>query len=197
MTNALASSPRPSRPVRPAPPARDFSWLGARLVALDPARTAGRSGRSGREGSGSAGGERVRSYRAEAVAVGTVHGGRVAVQLGSHEAPSRRLALRWLREQARRIADGLDPDPRASTWVPAGALVPLPELSADVPTELRRWCGDEERQRAASDLLAEGLPFHLAVADHTGSYALSVRPVGAADAYPDPVPSAATPARVR
>ncbi|WP_406000453.1 hypothetical protein [Streptomyces sp. NBC_00829] len=39
-------------------------------------------------------------------------------------APSRRLALRWLRGQALRFAGALDPDPYAE-WVPPLALQPV------------------------------------------------------------------------
>jgi hypothetical protein len=112
--------------------------------------------------------------------VGAVRGGTVAVQLGACEAADLRRVLDWLRERARRIADGLDPDPRTARWAPGGALVPLPYLPADAPAELRRWYEDEERQEDAAELLARGAPFHLAVADHTGTYVLSARPVGAA-----------------
>lgn len=50
-----------------------------------------------------------------------VHAGSGAVRffLGGTLAPTRRLALRWLRRQAHRFADGLDPDPRTAK-VPAG-----------------------------------------------------------------------------
>ena len=186
VTNALGFPPCPGRP---AGPARGFSWRGARPVVLDSVRRTGRWSRENPadEGNGRA---RVHRYRAEAVAVGAVNGGTVAVQLGSHEAASRRLVLRWLREQARRIADGLDPDPRTADWAAGGALVPLPELTADVPAELRRWCADEERQRAAADRLAEGLPFLLTAADHTGRYALHAWPVGVAAPHPGTSPLA-------
>ncbi|MCI0383796.1 hypothetical protein [Streptomyces sp. CNQ085] len=159
----------------------DFSWRGARLFVRAPARTPGRFRDRDRPGGGN--GHPPPAYRAEAVAVGAVGDGTVAVQLGACEAADRRRVLDWLREQARRIADGLDPDPFTARWAPGGALVPLPEGpagAADAPAELRRWYEDEERQRAASELLARGTPFHLAVADHTGTYVLSARPVGAA-----------------
>lgn len=176
-----------ARTGRPAGAAGNFSWRGARLFVRDSARVAGRSGLRSHPGGGG-GGEAARlpAYRAEAVAVGAVNGGTVAVQLGACEAADRRRVLDWLRGQARRIADGLDPDPRTARWAPGGALVLLPEGPAgadgpaDAPAELRRWCGNEERQRAASELLARGAPFHLAVADRTGTYVLSARPVGTA-----------------
>lgn len=63
----------------------------------------------------------VRWYVAES------HGGDAArsVRLGGILAPTRRLALRWLRRQAQRFADALDPDPY-DPWVPARALYPVP-----------------------------------------------------------------------
>ncbi|WP_344632962.1 hypothetical protein [Streptomyces glaucosporus] len=171
MTNDLQLSARTIRlagPVRHRPP-----WTAALPGAPVPARTVRRGGRA----APGAEGETARSYRAEVVAEGPVNGTTVAVPLGRHSAPNRRLALRWLREQARRVADGLDPDP-AAPWIPDGTLARVPERLPDAPAELRRWCEDDARQRAASELLAEGLPFHFAVADHTGSYALRAWPVG-------------------
>ncbi|MFJ9621252.1 hypothetical protein [Streptomyces sp. NPDC101181] len=55
--------------------------------------------------------------------VAECHGGDAArtVRLGRTLAPTRRLALRWLRRQARRFADALDPDPY-TPWIPARAL---------------------------------------------------------------------------
>ncbi|SEQ47072.1 hypothetical protein SAMN05216481_108183 [Streptomyces radiopugnans] len=170
-----------TRTGHPTGAAGNFSWRGARLVVRDSARTAGRSGLRGRPGGG--GGARLPAYRAEAVAVGAVNGGAVAVQLGACEAADHHRALDWLRGQARRIADGLDPDPRTARWAPGGAFVLLrgcPAGAADAPERLRRWHEDEGRQRAAAELLARGEPFHLAVADHTGTYVLSARPVGTA-----------------
>jgi hypothetical protein len=126
---------------------------------------------------GRAGG-RVRAYRADVTAEGLVNGSPVAVLLGRYAGPSGRLALGWLREQARRVADGLDPDPATARWVTEGTVGRVPDRLADVPTELRRWCEDEERQEDAAERLAEGLSFRLAAADHTGSYVLRVWPVG-------------------
>ncbi len=164
-----------ARTIRLTGPVRHrLSWEAGPPAALTPVR------RTARPEWRDPGGEKrdtARSYRAEVVAEGPVNGTTVAVSLGRLTAPNRRLALRWLREQARRVADGLDPDPGVR-WAPAGTLGRVPEGLSDAPTELRRWCEDEERQRAASDRLAEGLPFHLTVSDHTGSYALRAWPVG-------------------
>ncbi|MBQ0984103.1 hypothetical protein KBZ10_06105 [Streptomyces sp. F63] len=100
----------------------------------------------------------------------------VAVRLGGYAAPTRRLALRWLRAQAHRIADGLDPDP-AEPWAAEGILRPVPERYADAPAALRRWAADDLRQQAAAVRLADGLPFRLTADDHTGRYSLLARPV--------------------
>ncbi len=56
--------------------------------------------------------------------------------LGGTVAPTRCLALRWLRGQAVRIADGLDPDP-GSAWAPPGTLWPTTQDSSDAPSQLR------------------------------------------------------------
>ncbi|WP_202917899.1 hypothetical protein [Streptomyces taklimakanensis] len=191
MTNHPDSTARTDRPVLHAgraghllheplaPRARHVPGTGARPAGPDPAPPrpggvllAGRGGATGSQDT------TTRAYRADVTAQGPVNGTTVTVLLGSHEAPSRRLVLRWLGEQARRVADGLDPDPSATHWVTDGTLVPLPRRPADVPTELRRWCADEERQETASTRLAEGLPFRLTVADHTGTYTLRAWPVG-------------------
>ncbi|MFH0241867.1 hypothetical protein ACGRHY_05375 [Streptomyces sp. HK10] len=63
-------------------------------------------GRPAGAAAGGGGGARVPAYRAGAVAVGAVHGGTVAVQLGACEAADHRRVLEWLRGRARRIADG-------------------------------------------------------------------------------------------
>ncbi|SEQ47223.1 hypothetical protein [Streptomyces radiopugnans] len=170
MTNESATAP--VRSDRPAGPVRHLPCPGVRPAVPGPARAVLRPGRW--DG-------RVRAYRADVTAEGPVGGVPVAVLLGRYTGPSGGLALRWLRGQARRIADGLDPDPVTARWAAEGTLGRVPDRpgrSADVPAELRRWCADEERQRAAAERLAQGLSFRLTAADHTGSYALRVWPVG-------------------
>lgn len=159
---------------------RYVPWPGGRSAAPDPAHAPARADRGGAIGQEDG---TACAYRADVTAQGPVNGTTVAVLLGRHEAPSRRLVLCWLREQARRIADGLDPDP-AVHWAGDGTLVHLPGQPADVPTELRRWCEDGERQEAASARLAEGLSFRLTTADHTGTYALRAWPVGVTSPRP-------------
>ncbi|MCI0383801.1 hypothetical protein [Streptomyces sp. CNQ085] len=173
MTNEPATSS--ARSDRPAGPVRYPQWPGARPAAPGPVRSGLRPGRWGGQ---------VRAYRADATAEGPVDGAPVAVLLGGYAGPSGVLALRWLCGQARRIADGLDPDPLTARWAAEGTLGRVPDLperpgrGADVPAELRRWCSDEEEQQAAAERLAQGLSFRLTTADHTGSYTLRVWPVG-------------------
>ncbi|OII64295.1 hypothetical protein BJP40_00035 [Streptomyces sp. CC53] len=59
--------------------------------------------------------------------------------LYTHEAQSPGEALWWLRWQAAKLADRLDPDPR-TPWVPAGALRPVGGSVPDAPAGLRAWC---------------------------------------------------------
>ncbi|PJE93890.1 hypothetical protein CUT44_32390 [Streptomyces carminius] len=133
-------------------------------------------------------GARTHAYRAEVTAEGPVNGATVAVLLGSRTLPNRRLALRWLCGQARRIADGLDPDPAVSAWAADGVLASVPGQWTDAPTELRLWCGSEVRQEEAADRLAEGLPFQLTAADHTGAYTLRAWPAGVIAPRPGALP---------
>lgn len=118
------------------------------------------------------------AYLAEVTAEGPARGKLVCFKLGSVSAPSRRLALRWLRGQAHRIADGLDPNPDAR-WLSAapGALVPLPNMRTDVPTELRRWGADDQAHEDALAQLAAGEPVMFTVADYWGRYTLAIWPV--------------------
>ncbi|MEW1614103.1 MULTISPECIES: hypothetical protein [unclassified Streptomyces] len=121
-----------------------------------------------------------------------------SVRLGGVVAPTRRLALRWLRRQARRFADALDPDPYAP-WVPAHALHPvagaphpvtdiphpvtgarLPAAGAlpDAPAELRAWADSLREHDYALLRLADGLPYEFVARDALAWYGLVVRPLG-------------------
>ncbi|QQZ55848.1 hypothetical protein IFE09_21260 [Streptomyces microflavus] len=100
-----------------------------------------------------------------------------SVRLGCITAPTRRLALRWLRRQARRFADGLDPDSYAS-WVPGRALHPVTRAPRDAPAELRSWAGSLREHDYALLRLADGLPNEFVARDALAWYGLVVRPVG-------------------
>lgn len=73
-------------------------------------------------------------------------GGR-AVSLGRATLPNRRLALRWLRRQAHRLADGPGPQ------------------SPAVPNGLRAWADDPDQQDQAMARLEAGGPDLLTVLD--------------------------------
>ncbi|MFJ4706745.1 hypothetical protein ACIP6I_18110 [Streptomyces anulatus] len=110
------------------------------------------------------------------------HGGDAArcVRLGGILAPTRRLALRWLRRQARRFADALDSDPYAS-WGPARALYPAPAGSrCDAPAELRSWADSFREHDYALGRLADGLPYEFVARDAAAWYGLVMRPLAAA-----------------
>ncbi|WP_234336135.1 hypothetical protein [Streptomyces sp. NRRL S-920] len=125
------------------------------------------------------------------LAEGEVCGTRETVPyvLGTFQTISPKLALRWLRSEAERIADRLYPDPERSAWVmPWMRLdtVPVPDCSA----ELRFWAEDPEEHQAARDQLKEGAPLSVVIPDSGCRYILTVWPV----AVPSPESSATLPA---
>jgi hypothetical protein len=120
-------------------------------------------------------------FRAEAVAEGAVSGSgeRVRMVLGTFSSARPGRVLRWMRGQALRIADGLDPYP--SQPIPAAALRPVPaRYSAavgDVPTEMRSWALRDGRRNAARRRLLAGAPVVVLTGDDTGWYAIIAWPV--------------------
>ncbi|MEW2705382.1 hypothetical protein AB0948_10240 [Streptomyces koyangensis] len=102
--------------------------------------------------------------------------GRRTVFLGGAVAPTRRLVLRWLRNQAFRLAGGLDPPPDVP-WAPTGTLRRIPAAALDAPGALRGWAASIERQDDAGDRLAHGEPFVFTVTDAAGWYRLTARPL--------------------
>ncbi|KUJ70822.1 hypothetical protein ACZ90_00440 [Streptomyces albus subsp. albus] len=116
-------------------------------------------------------------FVAEVVAEGLIYGRDEAARfvLGACQTISLKSALQWLRAQAYRIADGLDPDPDRSGWVQPIMRCPS-VIVPDCPAELRFWCEDPEEQQTAWDLLSIGEPFVLAVPDESGWYTLAIWP---------------------
>ncbi|WTD02964.1 hypothetical protein OH717_10520 [Streptomyces albidoflavus] len=102
--------------------------------------------------------------------------GRRTVFLGGAVAPTRRLVLRWLRNQAFRLAGGLDPPPDVP-WAPTGTLRRIPAAALDAPGALRGWAASIERQDDAGERLAHGEPFVFTVTDAAGWYRLTARPL--------------------
>ncbi len=116
-------------------------------------------------------------YRAELRADGPVYGTGESAQyvLSTYQTFSPVLALRWLRGEALRIADRLDPDPKRSGWVQPSMradVVPVP----DCPAELRVWA-DEFNEPAAREHIKSGHPLFETFPDVDCVYSLSVWPV--------------------
>ncbi|MFD5748005.1 hypothetical protein [Streptomyces sp. NPDC127033] len=124
----------------------------------------------------------ARLYHVTVVCEGPVNGTWVRVVLAARQVASPEFALSFLRHQARRIADGLDPDPGpCSGWAPPGTLVPVQAPVPDAPAELRSWCHDPQAQKAARERLLAGTEFALDADDFSGRYTLR--------ALPAPVPA--------
>ncbi|ESP98265.1 Hypothetical protein B591_16789 [Streptomyces sp. GBA 94-10 4N24] len=98
---------------------------------------------------------------------------RSSVFLGGIITPTRRLALRWLRGQARRIADALDPYPYVR-WAPPGTIRRVPAADRDAPGALRGWQASTGCQDAALRALAADEPFAFLTHDATCWYRLTV-----------------------
>ncbi|MFD5750101.1 hypothetical protein [Streptomyces sp. NPDC127033] len=115
-------------------------------------------------------------FRLTVICEGPANGTWVRVVLAARQAASPDRALSFLRCQARRIADGLDPDPWP-LWAPPGTLVPVGPPVPDAPTELRCWCDDFAAQEKARNHLLAGAAFTFRAADHTGLHLLTAVPV--------------------
>ncbi|WP_432137496.1 MULTISPECIES: hypothetical protein [unclassified Streptomyces] len=127
-------------------------------------------------------------YWAEVRAEGPVYGTGETVPyvLGTTQSISPVLVLRWLRGEALRIADRLDPDPHRSAWVQPtmrAATVPVP----DCPAELRMWATAPDEQREAREHIKGGHPLFVKVPDTDCTYTRSVWPVRLPADEPDQV----------
>ncbi|MTE19902.1 hypothetical protein F0L17_12400 [Streptomyces sp. TRM43335] len=100
--------------------------------------------------------------------------------LGGHRARSPRRALRWIRAQAPRLADRIDPSPHAR-WASSGLLRPYDGAGPDAAALLRRWPSDGVAHRDALRALEDGGLYVLTVPDGDGlRYRISVRSLGGA-----------------
>lgn len=120
--------------------------------------------------------EGVCLYRAEALAEGLVINSSRPVRcvLGTFMSPYPGRVLRWLRGQALRIADGLDPDPVTVSWSKALHPGPAPnEAVGDVPSAFRAWAQSDGSCDLAQHQLANGATVMVVGEDHTGWYALT------------------------
>lgn len=105
-----------------------------------------------------------REYACEVVAAGAVYGTNLVVphRVSAYRTAEPERALAWLRGEALRIADLLDPDPvRSVFWVTECEELPVP----DAPTELRYWATDLEEQAAATARVGGGRSFSTVVPD--------------------------------
>lgn len=119
----------------------------------------------------------LRCYRCTVLAEGPVAGqleSAVRFTLADLHVVSSKLAVRWLRYQALRIADGLDPDP--AEW-PERTVAPVTGVTGDVPTELRAWAADHDAQEVARLELATSGRTRLSVHDAAGRYWLAAQRV--------------------
>lgn len=113
------------------------------------------------------------TYRAEVYRGGDAG---TTIYLGGLNARNPRRALRWLRRQAHRFADALDPDP-LSTWVPPQALQLVTHRSQDAPAELRGWAENDQRQNHALRQLTAGRTYEFLAQDDPCWYALTAHPL--------------------
>ncbi|MCX5153723.1 hypothetical protein OG914_06825 [Streptomyces sp. NBC_00291] len=91
-----------------------------------------------------------------------------------------RLAVRWLQNEAVRVAGLIDPDPDAE-WlgpIPSSRLLvsPAPDVT-DVPQALRDWADDAALHDTAMSDLSNRNPFHFHTRDRQTGVSLSALPV--------------------
>ncbi|MFJ9816146.1 hypothetical protein ACIRU3_12935 [Streptomyces sp. NPDC101151] len=116
-------------------------------------------------------------YWAEVRADGPVYGTgeTVPYMLGSFQTISPVLVLRWLRGQALRVADLLDPTPERSAWVQPSMRVTT-VVAPDGPALLRAWAADRKRERDEREHIKDGYPLAVVLSDADCTYTLSVWP---------------------
>ncbi|MCX2968893.1 MULTISPECIES: hypothetical protein [Streptomyces] len=121
----------------------------------------------------------VTRYWTQVVGEGAVRGDWVAVVLGACQTRTPDGALNWLRAQAWRLADRLEPEPGGAWWAPPGALRPRPDSDGDagVSGRMRAWVLEPGRQRAALGALIACRPLDVVFGDVTARYVLRARPV--------------------
>ncbi|MBN3929394.1 hypothetical protein IQ279_07020 [Streptomyces verrucosisporus] len=99
------------------------------------------------------------------------------IMLGSHLAPTPRLAVRWMRGQAERVARALDPGPGAP-WLPPACLRPVrAEGAPDPGSVIREWARAEAERENALGVLREGWSYTVAAHDETAHYRLAAWPL--------------------
>ncbi|MFE7131196.1 hypothetical protein ACFVIM_10085 [Streptomyces sp. NPDC057638] len=114
------------------------------------------------------------AYLCHVIAEGPVYGSGEIVPfvLGTLRTRSQDTALTWLRMQALRLADGLDPDPDRAPWATRCERTPVP----DAPTEIRVWATDPAEDRAARTRLDQGVAVSVVIPDGPDRYTLAISP---------------------
>ena len=98
------------------------------------------------------------------------------IVLGRYRAPTPRLAVRWMRGQAERVARALDPDPGASWLTPGCAHVASPG-TLNPGRVMREWARSLHEEEEALAALRESQPYTLSACDETACYALTAVPL--------------------
>ncbi|MFE7129983.1 hypothetical protein ACFVIM_03915 [Streptomyces sp. NPDC057638] len=114
------------------------------------------------------------AYLCHVIAEGAVYGSGEIVPfvLGTLRTRSQDIALMWLRKQALRLADGLDPDPARAPWATRCERTPVP----DAPTEIRVWATDPAEEHAARARLDHGVAVSVVIPDGPDRYTLAISP---------------------
>ncbi|MFE7134514.1 hypothetical protein ACFVIM_27005 [Streptomyces sp. NPDC057638] len=124
------------------------------------------------------------AYLCHVIAEGPVYGSGEIVPfvLDTLRTRSQDIALTWLRKQALRLADGLDPDPARAPWATRCERTPIP----DAPTELRVWAADPTEDHAARTRLDHGVAVSVVIPDGPDRYTLAISPRPARVLYIQP-----------
>ncbi|MFE7131397.1 hypothetical protein ACFVIM_11095 [Streptomyces sp. NPDC057638] len=114
------------------------------------------------------------AYLCRVLAEGPVYGSGeiVSYVLDTLRTRSQDIALIWLRKQALRLADGLDPDPARAPWATRCERIPVP----DAPTEIRVWAADPAEDHAARARLDQGVAVSVVIPDGPDRYTLAISP---------------------
>jgi hypothetical protein len=96
--------------------------------------------------------------------------------LGGYQATAPHLAVRWLRVQAMRLADALDPLPGEGIF-PSGCLRPVGEGQPNPGQVFRAWVMDFRYQGTQLHALAAGRQISVSSGDRDVCYSLSARPI--------------------
>lgn len=129
----------------------------------------------------------VLAYRCETTATGLT--GSREVLLAVHRASTPRLAARWLRVEAERLARRFSLDPQSSTMRDA----PLSIVDPTYPRPddaLRAWRHSETEYERAIRVLSAGDAYLISISDYDARYCLNAYPVPARGPSAPPAPAA-------